>query len=100
MNLSTTVVALVHTARKTGQVLLILSVFILLLLIAAGTGLFHPASWLARVELAATNGDIHISAGMQARSSQSGDQFAATNGDIQVGGAQFAATEGDIRIGS
>ena len=86
MNPSTTVVAFVHTAQKTGQVLLIISVLTLLLLIAAGAGLFHPASWQAGDQLAASVGDIHIGSTMQARSSQARVQLAATNGDIQVGG--------------
>jgi hypothetical protein len=76
MNPSTTFVALVHTAQKTGQVLLIISVLTLLLLIAAGAGLFHPASWQAGVQFAATNGEIHVN----------GVQFATTNGDIHIGG--------------
>jgi len=60
MNPSTTFVALVHTARKTGQVLLIISVLTLLLLMAAGAGFFHPVSLQAGVQFAATNGNIHI----------------------------------------
>ena len=76
MNPSTTVVALVHTARKTGQVLLIISALTLLLLIAAGAGVFHPAPWQAGVQFAGTNGDIHIGEA----------QFAGTNGDIHIGG--------------
>ena len=60
MNPSTQVLALAHTIKKTGQVLLIISVLILLLLIAAGARLFHPASWPAGVQFAATNGTIHV----------------------------------------
>ena len=89
MNPSTTVVTLVHTARKTGQVLLVLSVLTLLLLLAASAGLFHPALAQAGVQFAATNGQIHVG----------GAQFAATNGEIHVGGAQLAATNGDVHIG-
>jgi hypothetical protein len=63
MNSPTTFMAFVQTAKKTGQVLLIISVLMLLLLIAGGADLFHPASSQAGVLMAAGTGNIFIGSG-------------------------------------
>jgi len=63
MNSPTKFVALVQIAKKTGQVLVIISVLTLLLLIAGGAGLFHPASSQAGVLIAGSTGDVHIGSG-------------------------------------
>lgn len=63
MNPSTKVMAVVQTARKTGQVLVLITVLTLLLLIAGGAGLSHSASSQAGVQIAASVGDIHVGGG-------------------------------------
>lgn len=63
MNSPTTFVAVVQIAKKTGQVLVIVSVLTLLLLIAGGAGLLHPTSSQAGVLIAGSTGDIHIGSG-------------------------------------
>lgn len=60
MKPSTKCIALVQTAKKKGQWLVIISVLTLLLLIAGGASLFHPASSQAGVLIAGSTGDIHI----------------------------------------
>jgi hypothetical protein len=74
MNPSRQVAALWQPIKKTGHVLVLLSVLTLLVLIAAGVSVLLPASSLFGNQMATTNGDIHI-----------GSQ-AATNGQIHVGG--------------
>lgn len=63
MNSPTTFMALVQRAKKIGQWLVIVSVLTLLLLIAGGAGLFHPASSQAGVLIAASVGNIHVGSG-------------------------------------
>ena|SRR5437016_2312004 len=63
MNPSTKCMALVQIAKKTGQVLVIVSVLTLLLLIAGGAGLFHPPSSQAGVLIAGSTGDIYVGSG-------------------------------------
>jgi hypothetical protein len=63
MKPSTPLVAFLQTATKQGQWLVIISVLTLLLLIAGGAGLFNPASSQAGVQIADTNGDIHVGTG-------------------------------------
>ncbi|MFL5666724.1 MAG: hypothetical protein ACJ8BW_36055 [Ktedonobacteraceae bacterium] len=60
MNPSTKFVTLLQTAKKKGQLLIIISMLTLLLLIGGGIGMFHPASSQTGVQIAATNGDLHV----------------------------------------
>ena len=72
MNPSRHVAALWHPIKKTGHVLVLLSVLTLLALIAAGVSVSLSASSLFGNQMATTNGDIHVG------------EIAATNGDIHV----------------
>jgi hypothetical protein len=74
MNPSRSVAALWQPIKKTGHVLVLLSVLTLFALIAAGVSVLLPASSPLGNQMAGTNGNIHI-----------GGQ-AATNGQIHVGG--------------
>jgi hypothetical protein len=84
MNPSTQVAALWQRIKKTGLVLVLISVLTLLVLIAGGVGLLRSASSPLGDQAGGTNGDIHIGSSRHALSSQVGGQMAATNGTIHI----------------
>ncbi|MFL5706031.1 MAG: hypothetical protein ACJ8AG_24875 [Ktedonobacteraceae bacterium] len=77
MNPSMKGIALLQRAKRSGQRLVIMSVLTVCLLLGAGaaTSFMHRAAWQAGVQIAATEGDIHIGS----------FQVAATTGDVHIG---------------